>query len=322
VYSKPSSKPSNNVQDLFSPGPKRSNKEEGIGIPRSEPFLFGSPLPRHSVSKKAFDAAAASVLEEMNKRLSAAGVQKVGTDVFGTITAATTITNADSGSLRASDKANRFDKVHEEQFNKMDSIMNHYAARRGAPGSKKRKSDVLGNGSAAARNQPSIAPRKKMGIPGGFDDEEEANDVQEEEDRRMSKRVRVLEDDGGKDKGRRLTLLSNKTEAEEKQADRERVATRKMLEARKEKRRSSRHGRVSVAGPQAVSSTFLLFSRPRVGGPLTDATQIRAKRRLASGSSPQPSRLCVLCGTSASALPQKLRGQAQRPASSNLLLPV
>ena len=262
-------KPSDNVQDLFSPGPKRPSKQEGVGIPRSEPFLFGSPLPRYSVSNKAFDATAASVLEEMNKRLSAAGVQKVGTDVFGTITAATATTNADSGSLRASGKVDRFDKLHEEQFNKMDSIMNHYAARRGAPGSKKRKSDVLGNGSAPARNRPSTAPRKKMGIPGGFDDEEEADDVQEEEDRRMSKRVRVVENDGGKDKGRRLTLLSNKAEAEEKQADRERVATRKMLEARKEKRRSSRHGRMSVAGPQAVSSTFLPFSRPMVGGPLT-----------------------------------------------------
>jgi hypothetical protein len=199
------------------------------------------------------------VLEEMNKRLSAAGVQKVGTDVFGTIPSATATTNADSGSLRASDMLDRFDKVHEEQFNKMDSIMNHYAARRGAPGSKKRKSDVLGNGSASVRNRPSTAPRKKMGIPGGFDDEEMADDIQEEEDRRMSKRVRVLEDEGGKDKGRRLTLLSNKTEAEEKQADRERGATRKMLEAKK-KRRSSRHGRTSLAGPQAVSSTF--FSSP------------------------------------------------------------
>jgi hypothetical protein len=237
-----------------------SNKQkEGVGIPRSEPFLFGSPLPKHSVSKKAFDTAAASVLEEMNKRLSAAGVQKVETDVFGTIPASTSIAKADSGILRASGKVDRFDKVHEEQFNKMDSIANHYAARRGAPGSKKRKSDVLGNGSAA-RNQPSsdTASRRRLGIPGGFDDEEETvDDVQEEEDRRMSKRVRVLEDDGGKDKGRRLTISPKKTEAEEKQADRERVAMRKMLEERKEKRRSSRYGRTSLAGPQAVSSTFL-----------------------------------------------------------------
>jgi hypothetical protein len=255
-------KPLNDVQDLFSPGTKMPSKQkECVGIPRSEPFLFGSPLPKHSVSKKAFDTAAASVLEEMNKRLSAAGVQKVETDVFGTIPASTSISKADSGILRASGKVDRFDKVHDEQFNKMDSIMNHYAARRGAPGSRKRKSDVLGNGSTA-RNQSSsgTASRRRLGIPGGFDDEEEAvDDVQEEEDRRMSKRVRVLEDDGGKDKGRRLTISPKKTEAEEKQADRERAAMRKMLEERKEKRRSGKYGRTSLAGPQAVSSTFPSF---------------------------------------------------------------
>jgi hypothetical protein len=78
--------------------------------------------------------------------------------------------------------------------------------------------------------------------------------VQEEGDRRMSKRVRVLEEDGGKDKGRRLTISPKKSGAEEKQAERERAATRKMLEVRKEKRRSSRH-----VGPQAVSSTFPPF---------------------------------------------------------------
>ena len=250
-------KPADNVQDLFSPAPKLTGKgKESVGIPRSEPFLFGSPLPRYSVSNKAFDTAAASVLEEMNKRLSAAGVQKVETDVFGTIPVATAASNRDARSSRAPD---RFDKLHEEQFNKMDSIANHYAARRG---SKKRKSDVFGQGSAPARKRSSVsahvlgaASRTRMGIPGGFDDEDEAmDDVQDEGDRRMSKRVRVLEEDGGKDKGRRLTISPRKTDAEEKQAEKERAATRKMLEKRKEKRRSSRH---ALAGPQAASSTFL-----------------------------------------------------------------
>ena len=262
-------KPSDNVQDLFSPAPKLPrNRKESVGIPRSEPFLFGSPLPRHSVSNKAFDSAAASVLEEMNKRLSAAGKQPVGADVFGTVPVATAATNRDSGSLRAPGMVDRFDKLHEEQFNKMDSIANHYAARRGAPGSKKRKSDVFGHGSVPARKRSSAdthvvgtASRKRMGIPGGFDDEEEVeDDVQQEADRRMSKRVRVLEGDGGKDKGRRLTISPRKTEAEEKQTVRERAAMRKMLEVRKEKRRSSRH-----AGPQAASSEFF-FSLSHTDG--------------------------------------------------------
>lgn len=261
-------KPSDKVQDLFSPAPKPpAQQKERVGIPRSEPFLFGSPLPRHSVSNKAFDTAAASVLEEMNKRLSAAGVQKVGVDVFGTVPVTTAAAKRDSGSLHASGMADRFDKIHEDQFNKMDSIANHYAAKRGA-GSKKRKSDVLGHDSAPAKKRSSAAPHKRMGIPGGFGDEDDVmDDVQEEGDRRMSKRVRVLEEDGGKDKGRRLTISPKKSGPEERQAERERAATRKMLEARKEKRRSSRHARASHVGPQAISSTSPpFFLAPVTGG--------------------------------------------------------
>ncbi|KAH9038540.1 hypothetical protein EDB85DRAFT_2189308 [Lactarius pseudohatsudake] len=254
-------RPSNNVQDLFSPAPKLpSAQKESLGIPRSEPFLFGSPLPRHSVSNKAFDAAAASVLEEMNKRLSAAGVQKVDAD------------------------------AHDEQFNKMDSIATHYAARRE---SKKRKSDVLGHGSAPGKKRSSAdtrvisaGSRKRMGIPGGFDDDEEEEalpgDVQEEEDRRMSKRVRLLEGDGGKDKGRRLTLSPRKTEAEEKQAEKERAATRKMLDARKEKRRSSRHGRLSTAGPQASNNKGK--AKPRFGFLSSAKSIVRSVWNFGAGS--------------------------------------
>ncbi|KAI0305294.1 hypothetical protein B0F90DRAFT_1184110 [Multifurca ochricompacta] len=292
--------PSNNVQDVFSPAPKRPGVQKDVlSIPRSEPFLFGSPLPRHSVSNDAFDAAAASVLEEMNKRLSAAGVQKVDDDVFkgSTTTVATTSASTDSGGLLALGKVDRFNKVHEEQFKKMNSIATHYAAKRGAPGSKKRKSDVLGRGLAPGRKRSSAdtrvisaGSRKRMGLPGGFDDEEVVDDVQEEEDRRMSKRVRLLEENGGKDKGRRLSISPGKTAAEGKQAEKERAATRKMLESRKEKRRSSRHGRTIVAGPQAT----------------------RAKPRLVLGSFPQPSQLYVVCGTLAQARPQKLREQVQR----------
>ncbi len=309
-------KASDNVQDLFSPASKPPDRQkERVGIPRSEPFLFGSPLPRHSVSNKAFDTAAASVLEEMNKRLSTAGVQKVGVDVFGTVPVTTAAAKRDSGGLRASGMLERFDKIHEEQFNKMDSIATHYASRRG---SKKRKSDVLGHGSGPAKKRSNPAPHRRMGIPGGFDDEDDVvDDVQEEEDRRMSKRVRILEEDGGKDKGRRLTISPKKTVAEEKQAERERAATRKMLDVRKEKRRSSRHARASHIGPQAISSTFPLFFSLAHLSPLaigftngTYLVQIKAKRHLALGFCPRPSRLCAACGTLASVLLRKPQRQA------------
>ncbi|KAI0246185.1 hypothetical protein BJV78DRAFT_1257097 [Lactifluus subvellereus] len=282
--------PANDVQDLFSPAPKP--QKERVGIPRSEPFLFGSPLPRHSVSNKAFDTAAASVLEEMNKRLSAAGVQKVGTDVFGGSAIAAA---PNSGTLRVQDKVDRFDKVHEEQFNKMDSIASHYAAKRGAPGSKKRKSDVLGHESAPATKRSS-ADTRRMGIPGGFDEEEEVvDDVQEEEDRRMSKRVRTAE--------------------EEKQAERERAATRKMLEARKDKRRSSRHGRTSVAGPQAASNKGK--ATPRCGFFSSAKSIVRSVWNFGAGSPAKASRV----STATAATKSKTAGRAGEPKETKPVLP-
>ncbi|KAH9000912.1 hypothetical protein EDB86DRAFT_2801654 [Lactarius hatsudake] len=315
-------RPSNKVQDLFSPAPKPpSAQKESLGIPRSEPFLFGSPLPRHSVSNKAFDAAAASVLEEMNKRLSAAGVQKVDADVFGgsAIAKTTNATGVESGNLRNLGKVDRFDKAHEEQFNKMDSIATHYAARRE---SKKRKSDVLGHGSAPGKKRSSAdtrvisaGSRKRMGIPGGFDDDEEEalpSDVQEEEDRRMSKRVRLLEGDGGKDKGRRLTLSPGKTEAEEKQAERERAATRKMLDARKEKRRSSRHGRLSTAGPQASNSMFSRFQKPRFGFLSSAKSIVRSVWNFGAGS---PTKVPQTTTTTTTAITNVLAGSANNASS-------
>ncbi|KAF8500245.1 hypothetical protein F5888DRAFT_1368497 [Russula emetica] len=304
-------KPSDNVQDLFSPGPRPSGRQkERVGIPRSEPFLFGSPLPRHSVSNKAFDTAAASILEEMNKRLSAAGVQKVGVDVFGTVPVTTAAEKRDFGSLRASGTSDRFDKIHEEQFNKMDSIANHYAAKRGVSGSKKRKSDVLGHGSAPAKKRSSAAPHKRMGIP--------------EEDRRMSKRVRVLEEDGGKDKGRRLTISPKKSEAEAKQAERERAATRKMLEVRKGKRRSSRHARASHVGPQAVSNKGK--ATPRFGILSSAKSIVRSVWNFGVGSPTKASKTSTTTVTTAAtksqtatlALPKETKPVAPPPKKPSL----
>ncbi|KAA1471897.1 hypothetical protein DENSPDRAFT_146522 [Dentipellis sp. KUC8613] len=249
-------KPSNDTVDIFSPMPSTSLAPPG-SITRSQPFVFGSPLPENNVSNKAFGQAAASVLEEMNRRLSAVGGQKVGIDL---LTAPPTTEASGSGSIfgsLGSRKADRFEKAHEEHFNKMDSIANHYAARRGAPAaqSKKRKSDVLGNGPAPAAKRTSAGTRvistgvrKKMGIPGGFGDEDES-DAEEndnaEENRRMSKRIRIEEGDGGKDKGKRVSLAPSPkrggevSEKDKKKKEREREATRKMLEIKREKRRSS-----------------------------------------------------------------------------------
>ena len=90
------------VPDMFSPAkPSTTPNTSGslkkaagrVSAAQDKPFLFGSPLPQHKMSNKDFDAAAASVLEEMNKRLADAGVKPVEkkildskpSDVFGAI---------------------------------------------------------------------------------------------------------------------------------------------------------------------------------------------------------------------------------------------
>lgn len=262
--------------DIFSPmrpPGTGDGKARPLPIPRSEPFLFGSPLPRHSLSNKEFGDAAASVLEEMNKRLAAAGVAKADkglidgkagegvqsrfADVFGAGT-----NSADGKSHQRTGSADRFAKAHEEAFSKMDSIANHYAARRGAnpaasaaPGSKKRKSDALGIGPApGTKRKSSVAGarvisngvRKKMGVPGGFeDDEDNAEEEEDAADRRSSKRIRT---NAGEDvhKGKRVSIAPS-SDAEELKKQKERDAIRRKLDANKARRRSSR-GRVSVSG--------------------------------------------------------------------------
>ncbi|TFY79524.1 hypothetical protein EWM64_g4483, partial [Hericium alpestre] len=249
-------KPTNDVQDIFSPAPASSSLAPpgSTSLPRSQPFIFGSPLPQNSVSNKAFGSAAASVLEEMNRRLSAAGAQKVGTD-FLEAKPDMPIPSASFGSTSSKQGLDRFNKAHEDQFNKMDSIANHYAARRGAPGqvpgSNKRKSDAIGKGPTPGAKRTSAGTRvisngvrKKMGVPGGFGDDDESEE-EEEEDRRMSKRIRVVEGDGGRDKGKRVSLAPDVkaddkvSEKDKKEKEKERKAVRKMLDMKREKRRSS-----------------------------------------------------------------------------------
>lgn len=132
-------KPSNEPNDIFSPTkgsslapPDGSLKGKGRpSIPRSDPFIFGSPLPQNNLSNKDFGHAAASVLEEMNRRLSAAGGQKVGVDLLAAPPAASLGGESIFGNTSMASKDDRFGKAHEKQFAKMDSIATHYAAKRG-----------------------------------------------------------------------------------------------------------------------------------------------------------------------------------------------
>ncbi|KAI0942846.1 hypothetical protein AcV7_002144 [Taiwanofungus camphoratus] len=278
--------------DMFSPMPPKPESAQRLSMPRNEPFLFGSPLPQHNLSNKDFGQAAASVLEEMNKRLAEAGVQKVDKGLQGKATGEGYVFGNHVGAVdgRAHSRAespDRFAKVHENAFSKMDSITTHYAARRGmqttsrqAPGSKKRKSDVLGVGSVPVAKRKSSAAgarvistgvRKKMGIPGAFGDgdDDENDDEEDPGERRSSKRIRVA-DEEDVHQGKRVSIapplrIEGELDEGEMKKKKEREAIRRKLDANKARRRSSR-GRVSVGAKGAIgpgkgkASRFGFFS--------------------------------------------------------------
>ena len=166
-------------------------------LPRSAPFLFGSPLPRRpttststatatvskhkrinneleerdpsaegdaggGVSNAAFDGVAKSILEEMHRRVAAANAnQNNGKPaITPTVTSlpAQPVFSFAPAPPAAPNGEERFAKAHAAEFSKMDSIATHYAARRPP----KRKSDALGHG-----GRPSGAGQKRRSSAAG-----------------------------------------------------------------------------------------------------------------------------------------------------------
>ena len=258
---KSSEKPSAEPVDIFSPAPKPRNAttRSRVGIPRSEPFMFGSPLPQHNTSNLQFRTAAQSVLDEMNKRLAAEGVEAVEANVLNnrrTTTEESVETRESSGPPRI---GNMFEKIHQKEFDKMDSITSHYAAKRGAQStapqsilSKKRKPSLVVKerqpGVPAARHRPNgsrIASGASAKVPpGSFGEEGDEDD--EVANMRMSKRPRVERDESDTPpQPDRISVAPSPDSEEEVQKQKEREAIRRRLEHNKAKRRSSM-GRLSL----------------------------------------------------------------------------
>ncbi|KAH9931534.1 uncharacterized protein B0H18DRAFT_1208857 [Fomitopsis serialis] len=302
--------------DIFSPmrptaagASPAANSGSKLGIPRSEPFLFGSPLPRNSLSNQQFSDAAQTLMQEMQRRLAEQGKDKGPEQKPSAASVPPIFALIDKGQSanQQAGSPDRFMKAHEAQFSKMDSITTHYAAKRlvapasrpAGAASRKRKSDALGLGhapggkrksSAAGARVISAGARKRMAVPGGFgaDDDDDEEGEEDAGDRRSSKRVRVSELDGVHN-GRRVSIAptagaiqeGDDKEEEEAKKLKEREAIRRRLEANKARRRSSR-GRVSVGGkavpPKAKPSRFGFFTSAKTlvknvwnmgGGPAT-----------------------------------------------------
>ena len=287
----------------------RQEKDKDVAMPGSltpvrarikspEPFVFGSPLPQHNVSNTQFRFAAASVLEEMNKRLREEGVDEIQSDIISNLHPHANILQNTTDSrkikpmpgVRRGEIKEKFQKLHDSEFEKMegiDALVKRRAERSPKKctsvgeekekviNAKKRKSDAItkesvdGNGlgprrpsafasRASSTRVISNGRRSKVFIPGAFGSEEE----EEDDDERAGKRARV-------DSQAQLSVLEEEQKKSEQEIriEREHEAIRKKLEANRARRRSSaahggrKSGRMSTAGrPSLLGETAFSFS--------------------------------------------------------------
>ncbi|KAG8860298.1 hypothetical protein FRB96_003947 [Tulasnella sp. 330] len=149
------------------PGGFEFSDPPAAASPVADPSTVQLPLDLHSPTTA---ATAASVLEEINKRLGMApnAPNAMTFETFANkgplFSTAPKIDWANSG-LKEAKGGDRFASAHDGMFNQMDSITTHYAAKRAAPtisqllGSKKRKSSAQGGLASAIspRTRPSFS---------------------------------------------------------------------------------------------------------------------------------------------------------------------
>ncbi|KZS96977.1 hypothetical protein SISNIDRAFT_450767 [Sistotremastrum niveocremeum HHB9708] len=258
--------------DLLSQSNQASKLGQTTATPHTpskadEPFVFGSPHPRHSVSNVQFNAAANSVLEEMNKRLGLAGAVPVSPSILKgrelgkaqAIIDAAALAKEKEKAARPMKTHSRFSGAHEKQFNKMEGIQD-YAARRGIllgrPGPSTESAETTGQKRKSiaieSPRHPALSPSKLPGgMPGGFGDDDDAQE-EEQLDQRAPKRMRTSAVPPSPPPPAKVPAQTTKVqlapEAQPSQySDREREAIRRKLELERARRRSSR-GRPSAGG--------------------------------------------------------------------------
>jgi hypothetical protein len=209
----------------------------------------------------------------MNKRLADQGIEPLSLDMLNGAGQSTVNLGANSktaGTAPLVAGAARFESAHEREFNKMDSIANHWSARRAAlepfaiTGKKRKSGLMLGkksrpSGSKVSATRVISGGRRKKGIPGAFGDDDADDDgVDGEEIRRLSKKPRVEGDteqtvSNEQAVAKRVSIAPPAMEGDEAQHDeerkrlREKEAIRRKLDKSKARRRSSM-GRVSIGG--------------------------------------------------------------------------
>lgn len=286
--------PSTSTSESAAPALSRAN---------DDPFVFGSPLPKHRVSDAQFKSAAASVLEEMNKRLHEGGVAGVDTGLIGRLHPGAH-KNADLSSRDVKplpkpkgEMKEKFDQAHQQQFQKMEGIDAFVKRKESGTGArkeganvpaaivgKKRKSSVIPAtgprrpaGARASGTRVISNGRRARAIPGAFGMEEDDEDEEppeangEHPDERAGKRIRVASDatvESTNDGAESATATTSKQTEEEDAAarEKERQAIKRKLEMNKAKRRSSTGPGMHgrrSARTSIVGRSFLFFLRAK-----------------------------------------------------------
>jgi len=220
---------------------------------RAQPFIFGSPDAKHNFSKAQFsNPAATSILDELNQRLKDQGVDSVSPDVIQNSREGREIKPLRKSNVNPASSGlvmQKFDKLHEQEFSKMEGI-GAYVQRKAAAASSsslaparagvKRKSNVLEDATPSSSRTPAqiIADNSKARrkIPGAFGDDDEEDEGEER---------------GGK-RTKRDSAVALDHEAivdQQRQREKEREAIKKQLDRNRAKRRSSAaNGRPSING--------------------------------------------------------------------------
>jgi len=233
-----------------------------------EPFIFGSPLPQHNVSNAQFKSAATNVLEEMNKRLQVDGVQGVGMEIIGKLQPGAhadgvkpLVDREMKHMPKGSGMTEKFEKMHEEEFKKMEGI-DGFSRRRGISPKKSggngagrdRFGRRVGGAPAGRLSEKIIANGKKPRVlPGSFDNED---DDEDNDHGKMEEKI-----GGGHEANEDKEREDAEREKEEERKRKEREAIKRKLELNKARRKSSVGvaGRVSV-GRGGVLRKFGCFS--------------------------------------------------------------
>ena len=248
------------------------------------PFVFGSPLPGHRVSDVQFREAAANVLDEMNQRLQAEGVNPVDLDIIKRLhpMSAAVPHTVPACENQTRDIQKMFEKRHQAEFDKMEGIdalvkrkaTSSFKIDNNAPRndivSKKRKSSVLVDeprrpaapvaGWASGTRVISNGRRGKM-VSESFNNGD-LDQVADADEERGKKRPKMNENSADV----HAAMLE-----EQKKKEKEREAVRRKLELNKTERRNSaarRSGRISIGkgkfrrlGVWAIGAQFHQLNR-------------------------------------------------------------